>query len=201
MKGFIVGLVAVVLLGVVYFFSYASKDTQEVKLRETVVAQNRVCRNHFDNMFKVISQTAQVPSEFMEQSKQAFKEIYQPLIEGRYQNSEGDQQNVMMKWVQESNPQFDMTASAKLYERLQVVIEAQRNEFTKQQDLLIDKHRQHRVFCNIFWNRNLFGMSDRVIPFCKDLPNPDVVDCIQLIDSKNTEQVYQTGEDNNTKLF
>ena len=200
MKGLIAGIVGVVVIALIFLFSYASKDTQEVKLRNQVIAQNDVCRNHFDNMFKVIAQTAQVPSEFMEQSKEAFKEIYQPLIEGRYRDSEGEQRDVLMNWVHESNPQFDMAASARLYERLQVVVESQRNEFTRQQDMLIDMHRQHKVFCTTFWNRTIFGMDDRLIPTCDESSNP-TDDCIRLIDSQKTEEVYNTGQDNDIELF
>lgn len=200
MKGFIAGIIGLVLISAIYLFSYASKDSHEVELRNQVIAQNDVCRNHFGNMFNMISEVAQVPKEFMEQSKEAFKEIYQPLIEGRYRDSNGEQRDVLMNWVQESNPQFDMAASVTLYERLQVVVESQRNEFTRQQDLLIDMNRQHKVFCSTFWNRTLFNMGDRLIPDC-DQSSSSTEDCIRLIDAKKTEEVYRTGIDDGIDLF
>ena len=201
MKGFIISLVALVVLGGMLFFTYVSKNDHEVTLREGIVAQDRVCRNHFDNMFKVIAQTAQVPQEFMEQSKKAFKEIYQPLIEGRYQDKEGGQQSVMMKWVTESNPQFDMASAVILYSKLQVVVEAQRNEYTTQQDKTIDLLRSHKTFCSTFWNKNLFGMGGREILVCVGESRPNDPFCVRLIDSQVTANVYKTGEDNNIDLF
>tara|TARA_R110000772_G_scaffold95789_3_gene194168 strand:- start:14670 stop:15281 length:612 start_codon:yes stop_codon:yes gene_type:complete len=201
MKGFIIGLIVLLGLGAIVFFTYVSKNDHEVTLREGIVAQDRVCRNHFDNMFKVIAQTAQVPSEFMEQSKEAFKEIYQPLIEGRYQDKEGGQQSVMMKWVTESNPQFDMASAVILYSKLQVVVEAQRNEYTTQQDKTIDLLRSHKTFCSTFFNKNLFGMGSREILVCEGESKPNDPFCVRLIDSQVTANVYKTGEDNDIDLF
>lgn len=192
--------VLVVLVGILAF-TWIGKNDQEVRMRETIIAQSEVSEANFDKMFKVISQTAQVPTEFMTQSKEAFKEIYQPLIEGRYQDKEGTQQEVLMKWVQESNPQFDMASAAPLYAKIQTVIEVQRNEFFTQQKKLIDIHRQHTVFCSTFLNKNLFFMGDRIIPMCDGVKKEGDPFCVQIIKSVNTDNVYKTGQENDIELF
>lgn len=201
MKGLIIGLVSMVAIAGLFFFTWVSKNDQEVKLRQTIVAQQETCEANFDKMFKVIAQTAQVPAEFMEQSKQAFKEIYQPLIEGRYQDKDGNQKQVLMNWVQESNPQFDMAASADLYKKIQTVVEVQRNEFFTQQKKLIDLHRQHTTMVSTFINKNLFMLGDRVIQTCEGETNPGDEFCVRIVKSFNTDQVYSTGQENDISLF
>jgi hypothetical protein len=201
MKTFIISTVTIAILGIMVFFSWIGKNDREIELREQLTAQDEVCQANFDKMFKVIAQTAQVPSEYMSQSKDAFKEIYRPLIEGRYQNKDGEQQQVLMKWVQESNPAFDMGSAAPLYAKIQTVVEAQRNEFFNQQKKLIDIHRQHTVFCSTFLNANLFFMKDRIIPKCVGEREEGGEYCIQIIKSANTDNTYKTGQENDISLF
>ena len=201
MKAVLALVSVLVVLGGILFFTWIGKNDQEVRMRESVIAQNEVGEANFDKMFKVISQTAQVPKEFMNQSKEAFKEIYQPLIEGRYQDKQGNQQEVLMKWVQESNPQFDMASAAPLYAKIQTVVEVQRNEFFTQQKKLIDMHRQHTVFCSTFLNKNLFFMGDRLIPMCEGVKEDGDPFCVQIIKSINTDNVYKTGQENDIELF
>lgn len=201
MKALLASVSVLVVLGAILFFTWVGKNDHEVTSREAVIAQSRVCEANFDKSHKVIAQTAQVPKEFMEQSKQAFKEIYQPLIEGRYQDGDGTQQQVLMKWVQESNPQFDMASASTLYAKIQTVVEVQRNEFFTQQKKLIDMHRQHTVFCSTFLNKNLFFMGDRIIPMCEGVKEEGDPFCLQVITSMTTDNVYKTGQENDIELF
>ena len=196
----ILGVFSIVLVAA-YALMWVNKNDKEVTLRETVISKQEATEANFDKTFKVISQTAQVPKEFMEQSKKAFKEIYQPLIEGRYQDQNGSQQQVLMKWVQESNPQFDMAAAAPLYAKIQTVIEAQRNEFFTMQVSLIDIHRQHKVFCSTFLNKNLFGLGERIIPMCDGEKGETDPFCVQIIKSMNIDNVYKSGQENDIDLF
>lgn len=203
MKGIIISLVALVVLAGTLFLTYVGKNDHEIELRQLAFAQNDVCINFYDNMTKTILQVAQVPKQFQKQAEENFKNIYPDLISGRYKDSDGSLQPVMMKWITESNPQFDLNAFTKLYEKIQVVVEAKRNEFTTQQNKLRDIERQHTIFCSTFFNKNLFGMGDRIIPRCKD--GVDVTagnnECIRYINSKNTSDAYQTGEENDIDLF
>lgn len=203
MKGLIITLVALVTLGGLILFTYIGKNDHEVKLRETLFAQNDVAINHQDNMVKVIIQTAQVPQEFQKRAEESFKNIYTDLISGRYQDGDGSLQPVMMKWVTESNPTFDLNAFTELYSRIQVVVEAQRNQFTKQQDKLRAIHAEHNKFCSTFWNKTLFRMGDRIVPKCEgDVAFTDVSSvCIRYINSSNTKATYQSGNEDDIDLF
>tara|TARA_R110000772_G_scaffold20466_2_gene56695 strand:- start:19037 stop:19657 length:621 start_codon:yes stop_codon:yes gene_type:complete len=203
MKGLIISLVSLVVLGGMLFLTYISKNDFEVELGETLFAQNDICINHFDNMSKIIIQTAQVPQQFQKTAVEGFKDIYQDLVTGRYQDKDGSLQPVMMKWVTESNPEFDLNAFTELYARIQVVVEAQRNEFTTQQDKLRAIHAAHNKFCKTFWNKNLFRMGGRLIDKCEgDVDFTEVSeDCIRYINSSNTKKIYETGNEDDIDLF
>ena len=202
----VIAIISVIaLVGIIFGSMWVSKNDYEVTLRESIIAKQEATKANFDKTFKVIAQTAQVPEQFMAESKKAFKEIYQPLIEGRYQNNNGEQQQMLMKWVTESNPQFDMAAAAPLYAKIQTVIEVQRNEFYNMQEQLIDMHRQHKTFCSTYMNKNIFFMEDRMIPMCDAVEIGGTVNkddfCLQVITSSNTKNIYITGEENDIDLF
>jgi len=70
----IVGIIALILGGI-GFGMYVSYTNTEITKRETTLAQQETCEVNYDKMFKTISQVAQVPEQFMNKSKEAFKEI------------------------------------------------------------------------------------------------------------------------------
>ena len=179
----IVGIVAVVL-GAIVFGMYISYTNGEITMRNQTVAQQDVTKANYDKMFKTISQVAQVPEQFMEKSKEAFKEIYPELMEGRYGDARG---GALMSWVQESNPNFDMAASAKLYENVQIAVEANREEYFVEQKKLIDLQREHKTYIEKFPARLFLGGMQPVE--------------ITVITSTITEKVYDTGKDDDIELF
>lgn len=175
-KNLIITSVIVSLLltfGLTYFLMSISYQNSEVKLRNTIEAQQEVCELHFDKMWKIIKQQAGVTSEY----KEAFSEIYPQLISGRYQGE------TLMKWIQESNPDFDVS----LYKTLMVSIESQRESFFDSQKTLRDMKREHD---------NLIS----VIPGKWFLSNVDKIE-VQLISSENTKAAYSIGEENDIELF
>lgn len=179
----IFGIAAVVLtlIGVAMYFSYSNS---EIKLKNKQEAQETVCKANYDKMWKTISQVAQVPKEFMEQSKNAFKEIYPELMEGRYGNERG---GALMSWVQESNPNFDMAAAKDLYENVQIAVEANRQEYFVEQEKLISIYEQHKNIIETAPGSWFIGGRD---------PGE-----ITIITSTITEKVYEEGKDDNVELF
>jgi len=184
MKGFIVGLIAVLAIGGFWFFSYVSVNDTEVTIRTKFDAQTDVNKNVYDNMFKKIAQAAQITKGNMESSKEAFKEIYIGMMKERKSGNNGS----LMEWVQENHPQFDMAATSRLYEKLMDIMEASRNEFTNEQNKLADIKRAHTLHCGTFMNKNLFFMADR-----------DTLKA-EYVRSTITEQVFETGKDDDIKL-
>jgi len=168
----IVGVLAIVIL----FSMNISIENKEIDLRETTIAQNKKCEAYFDKMWKILKQKAQVTDEY----KEAFTDIYPKLIEGRYSQGDGS----LMKWIQESNPNFD----ASMYKDLMKSIEIERTGFFNEQATLIDMQREHSVYLQKAPNR--WFLSDDLKPVE-----------INIITSSNTEEVYSTGKEDDIDLY
>ena len=174
-KGLVIGLVAVAFLAIIVTSMWVNASNSEIDLKNQGLAQEQVCKNNYDAMFKEIAQIAEVSDQY----KETFKEIYPALIEGRYKNDG----NTLMKWIQESNPNFD----TKLYSKLIDVIESKRDGFKHEQDKLADIAREHN---NILekWPSSMFvGNRPKL--------------AITFVSSAKTKEVYRTGEENDIDLF
>ena len=174
-KGLLISLAVGVFLTIVIGSMYVSASNGEIELKNQATAQEQVCKNNYDAMFKEIAQIAEVSDQY----KETFKEIYPALIEGRYKNDG----NTLMKWIQESNPSFD----TKLYSKLIDVIESKRDGFKHEQDKLADVAREHN---NILekWPSSMFVGSRPKLN-------------ITFVSSSKTKEVYRTGEENDIDVF
>lgn len=172
--GIITGLL--VVLTIVWISMKVSYRNENVRLKNQIVAQQESNKANFDKMFKVIAQVAQVADQY----KETFKDVYPQLIEGRYNNSKD---GALMKWVTESNPNFDVT----LYTKLANAIEANRQEFFNEQQKLIDYNREQHNLLNT-WPASMFLESNDTIH-------------ITIITSTNTKEVFTSGEENEIRLF
>lgn len=175
----IIALVAAVIgvMSIIVIFSMnISIENTEIDLRETTVAQNKRCEAYFDKMWKILKQKAGVTDQY----KEAFKDIYPKLIEGRYSQGDGS----LMKWVQESNPTFD----ASMYKDLMKSIEIERTGFFNEQSTLIDMQREHKVYLQKAPNR--WFLDDNLKPVE-----------IKVITSSKTDEVYRTGKEDDIDLF
>jgi len=175
--GIIGGIVATIaVLGIViWFFVSMSYNNQEKGLRNRGEAQNGKIEVVFDEMWKVLQDQAGVSTEY----KEAFKEIYIPLIEGRYSQGDGS----LMKWVTEHNPQFDPS----LYQTLMLSIEKYRALFAKEQEIMLDIKRQHKDLCTLE-------------PSSWFVKNKEEIE-YTIISSTRTKQVMETGIDDSPPLF
>lgn len=135
-------IIALVAVGILVFSAvvigsmYVSYNNTEVTLRSQAEAQRGKIEATYDQMWKIIQQKAQVTDEY----KEAFKEIYPSLIEGRYSKGDGS----LMKWITESNPTFDVS----LYKDLMNSIEIERTGFTNAQSRMLDIIREHQTLLN-----------------------------------------------------
>jgi hypothetical protein len=153
-----------------------SASNNEIRVRSKITAQKEVCEAYFDKMWKIISQKAQVADQY----KDAFKEIYPQLIEGRYGNEKG---GTLMKWITESNPTFDIS----LYKDLMVSIEAERTGFFMEQKILTDLNNEHRIIRKTLPASIFIG------------GRPDIA--ITIVSSDATKKVMQTGKENDIEIF
>jgi hypothetical protein len=175
MKGLFPAFIAVVFVVGVAALMYMGYNNSEVSLRNQGAAQQKVSEAVFDNTWKIIAQQANVAEEY----RDSFEKIYPELMQGRYENMK----NLLGAFVTESNPNFD----TRLFEKLMVSIEAQRTVFTNEQKKLIDIKREHD---NV---RTLLPGS----LFVGSRPPLE----IKLVTSERTDRAFQTGRDNDTKLF
>lgn len=133
----ILSIVAVIVIVVVMYFSYNNK---EIALRKESEAQRGKIETVRDRMFQIIREQANVSSEY----RDAFNEIYPKIIEGRYR--EGGE---LMKWIQEANPDFDIS----LYQTLSNSIEVQRTAFTSTQNRMLDIINQRATLIEAYPSR------------------------------------------------
>lgn len=153
-----------------------SNSERRIKLRGE--AQQEVCEAFFSNMWEILQTKAGVADEY----KEAFKEIYTPLIEGRYKDN-----NLFMKWITESNPTFDPT----LYKDLMVAIEGQRNGFFLEQSKLIDIDREHKTMKAVFPSNLIIGNREPI-------GGPKG---IVILKNLATTNAYATSTDSSPVLF
>lgn len=174
----IIGLGAaavVVFFAALFFGMYVNTTNTEIRLHEHYDAKKKDVTNVYDAVWKTISQTAQVSEDY----RSSFDSIYTHIMSDRYSKGDGS----LMKWITESNPQFN----TKLYERLAEVIESKRAEFKNAQTELLDVARNYNTYISVFPNR-LF-LSDK-----KKLD-------VKLILSTRTNTAAETGVDDDTDLF
>lgn len=168
----LIGVIAVVVICLVGM--YISYNNQEVALRKEAEAQKGKIESVHDMMWKVLQQKAGVTNEYRE----TFEKIYPELISGRYKDDQ-----TTMKWIQESNPNFDTS----LYKDLMQAIEVQRSYFNTAQTRMLDIIRERETLLE-------------QIPAKFFISNKSKID-YTIISSTRTKSVIQTGLDDDVDLF
>ena len=138
-----------VLFVVMFIGGLIGVNNQCAVSEQSIIAQYKQNQNNYDNYFKKIKETAQVPDMYAEK----FKEVYDGIMKGRYGN-EGSK--AAFQWIQENNPNFDPS----VYKQIQQVIEAGRNSFEANQKTLLDKKQIYQAMLNTIpdgWFAKLMG--------------------------------------------
>ena len=174
----IIGLVvtgSILLFSIFAFVWWMGVSNDEIGLRNKYEAQEKTVDLFYDNMWK----TLQTEAKITDKSKDAFKEIYIPMIEGRYSKGDG----TLMKWIVEQNPVFDQS----LYTKLMNSVEAMRSRFFIEQDKLVSIKQEHQ-------NLRLMFPSSMVVG-----DRPEIK--LNLITSAVTKEMRRTGEENDVDIF
>jgi hypothetical protein len=162
------------IVGIMYF----SYGNQEVTLRNQIVAQQKANEATYDEVWKVISQVAQVSENY----KDSFKDIYVGVMNARYSKGDG----TLMKWIKEASPVFE----TKLYEKVANAIESQRATFTREQKKLIDIKREHD---------NLLDIQPGHF-FLVTIGGKQKID-VQIVTSTRTDKAFKSGKDDDVDVF
>ena len=171
----IVSTVLVCTFAAIGFGMYFSYNNSDARLRNLGEAQRGNIENVCDRTWKILQQKAQVSDQYRE----TFEEIYPKLIEGRYSQGDG----TLMKWIQESNPQFDVS----LYKDLMNSIEVERTVFSNEQKKMLDIIREHN---------NLI----KTVPGKWLITNLTEIE-YTVISSTRSKAVMENGTDDDVELF
>jgi hypothetical protein len=131
----------------------------------------------FDNMWKKIQQTAQVP----EAQKNALREIFESHASARTGSGQG---GTVMNWIKESVPTVQLTS----YDNLMNIITGSRDEWTRNQIELVSISNEYNQMLSVFPS-NLFL---RLFGFEKIVP--------KIITSTRTVEAFKTGKDDDVDL-
>lgn len=168
----------IVLVFAIIIGSIIGLSNTEVELRTLIEAKQKDNSSEFDNMFKKISQVAQVSSKQME----SLKDIFNSYADARSNDGQGK----MMSWIQEAIPNVDTTT----FNNLQNIITSSRDAWTMRQKELIDLSREHTVMLRRFpagWILTTF-MGRKPIE-------------IVIVTSSRTEESFKTGKDDDISVF
>lgn len=181
MKYIIGGIVG--LIALVFVFSWYNAAKNGNIMENVIEAQYLQNQNSLSTMSNTIAEAAQVPT----MAKDDLKEVIKAGIEGRY-GANGS--TAMFQAMKEAYPG---TLDPKLYENLQTLIEAKRNDFANEQKTLVDKVRVYKTAIGSPFGRffyNLAGYPSAEFDFNKYKP----------ITSDYANDSFKTGIDKGLKL-
>lgn len=168
--------IIILLLAIFVFVSMKiSYNNQDASYRSDFTAQEKVIEMVYENMWKTIHGVAQVS----EQYKESFKEIYVQIIDKRYNNDNG----LLMKWIQENNPNFD----SKLYDKVNNAIMSERYAFLNAQKKITDIENQHRKLLTTFPG-SILVTNKKLLEY-------------EVISSTKTKKVMETRIDDDNDIF
>lgn len=180
-KGLIIGLAAIACGGLfvlAVFMWGVGVANKETRLRNSIAAKQTDNKNQYDNMWKKISQVAQVTDG----QKQALLEIFTQHAQAR---TGGDSKNLLVKWVQESVPNVD----TKTFEKLMVVITSSRDSFTERQRELLGLKLEDDNVIDLFPGSIVCSILGRT-----------KID-VKIVTSSRTENAFVEGKDDDVDVF
>lgn len=177
MKEFFIGFITiVVIMSLCVAGKCVNLYNTHVDLKTQIEAKQKDNEANFDLMWKKINQTVQVADKY----KDGLKEVLAAYVDGR---AKGDS-NLLMDWTKEAVPSFDSS----IYKQINNIIVGSRDDFYKNQKILLDLSRQHNQMIQKFPN-NIF---------CSWLNIKKIE--IKVVTSTATQQTFETGVEDNIKL-
>lgn len=178
MKWFFAAVCVIALLALIPVamgFHFVGK---EVSVRASTEAQQDNCKSHYDQVWKIIAQQAEVAAEYKDQ----FKDVYAKIMNERYSPGGG----TLAKFIKEANPKF----SDALLKKVANSIERERKVFHREQTKLRDLKREHDTLLRSpisGWFVKNFGRSDEIE--------------VTILLSSRTNEAFDRGVDDDVKVF
>lgn len=181
MNKFLIAVISVFVVGLVFFFSVigyvVSTANYETRLSNRIEAKILDNQSEYDNMWKKISQVAEVT----DQQRLALKDIFTEHAQAR----NGNFQNSLTAWIHESVPTVDTTT----FNNLQNIITSSRDSWTTRQKELLDLSRAHNDLLETMPSSFILTMFGR-----KPIK-------ITIITSTRTQDTFTSGTDDNVSVF
>jgi hypothetical protein len=168
-------LVVLVILGLIIFSMSVNYSNREIMLRNQITTKQQDNQSEYDNMWKKISQVAQVT----EKERQSLMDIFVQYANART----NDSNNLVMTWVKESIP----NVNSDTYRNLQNIIISSRDSWTMRQKELLDYKREHDNLRMMFPG-SLFLAGREEIK-------------VTIVTSSRTQETFKTGNDDNVEIF
>lgn len=169
----VVGTLALLFVG--RFFYIISVQNEEVQARNRVEAQKKNVETHHDAMWKILAQKAGISEQFKPED---YTKMLAEVVEGRKGGS-------FAKFVQEQNPNFDLS----LLKDLGQSVESEHKVVVREEKKLLEYNRVHADIIGDRWKRRYLD-SDQKEPI-------DIV----VITSSRSKKAAETGIDDNVDLF
>jgi hypothetical protein len=152
-----------------------------VRAENGIKAQYSENQSNYDKMFKSFRESAQVTDMY----KNDIGDVFKKAIDARY-GDEGSK--ALFQMIKEQNPNFDST----LYNRLQAMIEANRNSFDATQKAMAER-------CRVY--RDDFEQNpNALIASFFGYPKIDMKTYCTVVTSGRTEKAFDTKKDEEIKL-
>lgn len=168
-------LITIIVLSLLIVGMFVSYSNKEIMLRNQITTKQQDNQNEYDNMWKKISQVAQVA----EKERQSLMDIFVQYANARSMKSD----NLVMTWIKETVPNINSNT----YQNLQNIIISSRDNWTMRQKELLDYKREHDNLRMMFPG-SLFLASREEIK-------------ITIITSSRTQETFKTGNDDNVDVF
>lgn len=177
MKEFVIGTITIMFIMCICVVGKGiNLYNAHITLKTQIEAKQKDNQAIFDNTWKKISQTVQVSDKY----KDGLKEVLIAYTDGRSKNSD----TLLMDWTKEAVPTFDSS----LYKQINNVIISSRDDFTKNQKMLLDLSQQHNRMIQTFPN-NVYCMILHIKPIE-----------IQIVTSTKTQETFTSGKEDNIRL-
>ena len=175
----IIGMVVVVLIGLIS--SVISLANQETELKNRFKQKMDERTAFYDKMWKTLSQKSQIAVK----NDSSFARNVNAIMAGRK-----DAGQLFMKWVQESNPNANYETVSTLYADLSRAVEGQRDGFFLQEKVIQGIVLEHDNIMTRFPSGFILSafMGRTRLTY-------------KPITSDRTDNVIETGKDNDVKLF
>jgi hypothetical protein len=179
MKYAILGMVILIFIGLIG--SVISISNQEVELRNRFKQKMDERTAFYDKMWKTLSQKSQIAVK----NDSSFARNVNAIMAGRK-----DAGQLFMKWVQESNPNANYQEVSNLYADLSRAVEGQRDGFFMQEKMIQGIVLEHDNIITRFPSGFILSsfMGRTRLTY-------------KPITSDRTDNVIETGKDNDVKLF